>query len=94
VNEPGLYFYALKQKEIPMPSTPARLPLQRVANGEQIAPLVYSIRDTARLLGGMSLRTVNRLILRGELESIGQYKLRRVTYSSIIAYIERNKNEI
>jgi Helix-turn-helix domain len=69
------------------------IPPQRVADGEQVAPLVYSVRDTGRLLGGMSMRTVERLIARGELDSIGHYKLRRVTYSSIVAYIERNRNE-
>lgn len=67
---------------------------QRVTESQQVTPLVYSMRDTARLLGGMSMRTVDRLIARGELVSIGQRKLRRVTYASILAYIDRNRNEV
>jgi excisionase family DNA binding protein len=68
------------------------LPPQRVADAEQIAPLCYSMKDTARLLS-CSKRTVERLCYRGELESIGTGKLRRVLYESIVAYLNRNRNE-
>lgn len=68
------------------------LPPQRVADSEQVAPLQYKIEDTARLLS-VSRRTVERLIAQGELETVGRGKLRRVLYSSILAYIERHRND-
>jgi hypothetical protein len=46
------------------------LPPQRVADTDQVAPLQYSINDTARLLA-VSRRTIERLIARGELASVG-----------------------
>jgi excisionase family DNA binding protein len=68
------------------------LPPQKVADSEQVAPLQYKLRDAARLLS-VSVRTVERLIQRGELETVGLGKLRRVTLASILAYQERNRNE-
>ncbi len=68
------------------------LPPQRVAGSEQVAPLQYSIVDTARLLA-MSRRTVERLIMRGELATVGQGKLKRVPYDSIVAYQNRHRND-
>jgi excisionase family DNA binding protein len=68
------------------------LPPQKVAGGEQIAPLQYTIADTARLLSH-SRRTVERLIERGELESVGTGRLRRVPYDTILAYLHRHRNE-
>ncbi len=68
------------------------LPPQRVAESNQIAPLQYSIRDTARLLS-VSRRTVERLIVAGELATVGTGKLKRVPYDSIVAYQSRNRNE-
>jgi excisionase family DNA binding protein len=67
------------------------LPPQRVANSDQVAPLQYTIADTARLLS-VSRRTVERLIERGELATVGQGKLKRVPYDSIIAYLNRHRN--
>jgi excisionase family DNA binding protein len=66
---------------------------QRVADGGQVAPLQYTIRDTARLLS-MSHRTVERLIERGELSTVGTGKLKRVPWDSIVAYQNRNRNEV
>jgi hypothetical protein len=68
------------------------LPPQRVADGDAFVPLAFTLADTARLLGGCSVRHVQRLIEDGELEAIGQRKLRRVLYDSIVAYINRQRN--
>lgn len=65
---------------------------QRVADSDQVAPLQYSITDTARLLG-FSRRTVERLIEQGELATTGSGKLKRVPYDSIIAYQNRHRND-
>ena len=65
---------------------------QRVAGSDQVAPLQYSITDTARLLG-FSRRTVERLIGNGELASVGRGKLRRVPFDSIAAYQTRHRND-
>lgn len=65
---------------------------QRVAGGDQIAPIQYNISDTARLLG-FSRRTVERLIERGEFVTIGTGKLRRIPFDSIVAYQNRHRND-
>jgi excisionase family DNA binding protein len=65
---------------------------QRVAGSDQVAPLQYSITDTARLLG-FSRRTVERLIACGELASVGRGKLRRVPFDSIAAYQTRHRSD-
>lgn len=68
------------------------LPPQRVADGNLVAPLQYTIADTARLLS-VSTRTVKRLIASGELATVGQGRLRRVPYDSIVAYLNRHRND-
>jgi excisionase family DNA binding protein len=68
------------------------LPPQRVIDSDQIAPLQYTIADTARLLS-VSRRTVLRLIARGELATVGQGRLLRIPYDSIVAYLNRHRNE-
>lgn len=68
------------------------LPPQRVADSDQVAPIQYSIKDTARLLG-FSRRTVERLIERGELATVGTGKLKRIPYDSIVAYQNRHRND-
>jgi len=68
------------------------LPPQRVAGSDQVAPLQFSITDTARL-HGFSRRTVERLIANGELASVGRGKLRRVPFDSIAAYQARHRND-
>jgi excisionase family DNA binding protein len=68
------------------------LPPQRVADSEQIAPLQYTIADTARLLS-VSIRTVKRLIEKGELATVGQGRLKRIPYDSIVAYLNRHRND-
>ena len=68
------------------------LPPQKVAGSDQIAPLQYRIVDAARLLG-FSRRTIERLIARGELATVGQGKLKRVPYDSIVAYQNRHRND-
>jgi excisionase family DNA binding protein len=78
-----------------MKTKPVRLhllPPQKVADSDQIAPLQYRIGDTARLLS-VSRRTVERLIERGELATVGEGKLKRVPYDSIVAYQNRHRNE-
>ena len=80
----------------PSPSNPVPvlrlLPPQRVADSEQVAPLQFSINDTARMLG-FSRRTVLRLIARGELATVGRGRLKRVPYDSIVAYQNRHRND-
>ena len=61
---------------------PRMLPPQRVADSNQIAPLQYTVRDTARLLS-VSRRTVDRLIERGELATVGTGRLKRVPYDAV-----------
>lgn len=68
------------------------LPPQRVAGSDQIAPLQYSLKDTARLLS-VSRRTVERMIARGELATVGRGKLRRVPYDAIVAWQNRNRSD-
>lgn len=69
------------------------LPPQRVADSDQVAPLQYKIEEAARLLA-VSRATILRLIARGELASVGQGKLKRVPYDSIVAYQNRHRNEV
>lgn len=69
------------------------LPPQRVADSDQVAPLQYKIEDAARLLA-VSRATILRLIARGELASVGQGKLKRVPYDSIVVYQNRHRNEV
>lgn len=68
------------------------LPPQKVADSGQIAPLQYRLDDVARLLS-VSSRTVKRLIARGELSTVGQGRLKRVPYDSIIAYLNCHRND-
>jgi excisionase family DNA binding protein len=68
------------------------LPPQRVANSEQVAPLQYSLKDAARLLS-MSRRTIERLIARRELATVGRGKLRRIPIGELLAWQERNRSE-
>ncbi|NTU82976.1 MAG: helix-turn-helix domain-containing protein [Chloroflexales bacterium] len=66
----------------------------RPSNAESfLHPLLFSIPNTAIKLS-MSRRTVERLISAGELEAVGNGKLRRVTYTSILSYIERHRVEV
>ncbi len=66
------------------------LPPQRLAGGNQIAPLQYTIPDTGRLLAA-SQRTVERLIARGELATVERGRPKRVPYDSIVAYQNRHR---
>lgn len=66
--------------------------LERVVNRDQVGPLQYTICDTARLLS-ISRRTVERLIMCGELDTVGSRRLKRVPYDSIVAYQNRHRNE-
>jgi excisionase family DNA binding protein len=68
------------------------LPPQRVVDSDQVAPLQYSIVDTARLLA-VSRRTVERLITQGELATVGRGRLKRVPYDSIVDYQNRHRND-
>lgn len=68
------------------------VPPQRVADNEQVAPIQYRIPETARLLS-FSRRTVERLIERGELATVGRGRLKRIPYDSIVAYQNRHRND-
>jgi excisionase family DNA binding protein len=65
---------------------------QKVADSDQVAPIQYSILDTARLLA-VSRRTIERLIERGELATVGTGRLKRIPYDSIVAYQNRHRND-
>jgi excisionase family DNA binding protein len=76
------------------PTSPFRLlPPQKVADSDQVAPIQYKIEDTARLLS-VSRRTIERLIERGELATVGASKLKRIPYDSILAYQNRNRSDV
>jgi excisionase family DNA binding protein len=68
------------------------IPPQRVADSDEVAPLQYSIVDTARLLA-VSRRTVERLIAQGELATVGRGRLKRVPYDSIVDYQNRHRSD-
>jgi excisionase family DNA binding protein len=68
------------------------LPPQKIADSKQLAPLQYTVEDTARLLS-LSKRKVYQLIATGELESVGTGRLRRIPYDTILAYLHRHRNE-
>jgi excisionase family DNA binding protein len=57
---------------------------------EPSEPLQIPINEVARLLS-YNARTVRRLVERGELEAVGQGKLRRIVTASIHAYQQRNR---
>lgn len=65
---------------------------QRIADSDKLAPLQYTIDDTARLLS-VSRRTIVRLIERGELATVGTGRLKRVPFDSIVAYQNRNRSD-
>jgi excisionase family DNA binding protein len=65
---------------------------QKVVDSDQVAPLQYTLTDTARLMR-YSYRTVKRLVERGELATVGVGRLRRVPYDSIVAYLNRHRND-
>lgn len=67
------------------------LPPQKVADSELIAPLQYRLDDAARLLA-ISRRTLDRLIDRGEIATVGTGHLRRVPHDSLVAYQHRHRN--
>jgi excisionase family DNA binding protein len=68
------------------------LPPQKVADGEQVGPLQYRLDDAARLLA-ISRRTIDRLVEKGELATVGQGHLKRIPYDSIVAYLNRHRND-
>lgn len=68
-------------------------PPQRIAESGQLVPLQHKIADAARMLA-MSKRTIERLIASGELDTVGTGQLRRIPDDSIVAYIERHRNEV
>ena len=55
----------------------------------QFEPLQVTVREAGRLLS-YDTRTISRLVARGELEVVGQGRLRRVPLSSLLAYQQRH----
>lgn len=55
-----------------------------------LEPLQVKIATAAKLLD-YHVRTVYRLIDRGELETVGTGRLRRITVASLRAFQQRNK---
>lgn len=60
------------------------LPPQRVAGSDHVAPIQYTIQDTARPMA-LFRRTVQRLIERREPATVARGKLKRVSYNSIVS---------
>jgi excisionase family DNA binding protein len=56
---------------------------------DQLTPLQLPIRAAARLLS-YDARTITRLVERGELQAVGQGKLRRIVTASLHAYQQRH----
>lgn len=52
-------------------------------------PLLVRYTEAAQMLGGVSRRHVVDLVARKKLKAVGRGKARRVLYSSILAYIDR-----
>lgn len=63
---------------IPFPTAPAAS-----------TPLLVSYLEAAGILGGVSTRYIVDLVARKKLKAVGKGKARRIVYSSILAYIER-----
>lgn len=59
-------------------------------SGAELPPLQVTKREAAKLLG-YSVRTVERLVERGELTQIGQGRLVRFDLNDLRAYQERNR---
>ena len=66
--------------------------MKRRKSSEQEAPLVVRYEEAAQMLGGVSVRHVERLVGKRELRRVGANKARRVIYESLLAYIERAKD--
>jgi hypothetical protein len=56
------------------------------------APLIVTYEDAATILGGgrsLSTRHIERLVREKKLRKVGKNRARRIVYSSILDYIER-----
>lgn len=60
-------------------------------SGAELLPLQVTKAEAARLLG-YSIRTVERLVERGELAQIGSGRLARFDLADLRAYQDRNRN--
>jgi excisionase family DNA binding protein len=52
-------------------------------------PLLISFQHAADLLGAVSVRHIERLAKARKLRRVGAGRARRIVYSSLLAYIER-----
>lgn len=55
----------------------------------QNTPLLVTYAEAAQLLGRVSVRHVERLVAAGKLKAVGRSRARRILYTSILAYVER-----
>jgi hypothetical protein len=55
-------------------------------------PLVVTYLHAACLLGEVSVRHIERLVLKRQLRRVGSGRARRIVYRSILAYIEESSN--
>lgn len=60
-------------------------------SGAELEPLQVSKADAAKLLD-YSIRTIERLVERGELTQIGSGRLARFDLADLRAYQDRNRN--
>lgn len=59
---------------------------KQVTDLHEVAPLVYSFRDVARMLS-CSTGSVGRLVAKGKLRAVGTGRAKRVPAESVAAYI-------
>lgn len=65
--------------------TPLQFPTAPAAG----APLLVSYLEAAGILGGVSTRHIARLVAARKLRSVGSGRARRIVYSSILSYVEK-----
>lgn len=69
------------------PPKPAPADMPRNSGTAVPTPLLVTYAEAARLLGGVSIRYVERLVTAGKLKRKGRNKARRIVYQSILDYI-------
>lgn len=52
-------------------------------------PLAVTYKEAGQLLGGLSVRHIERMVIARKLRSSGAHRARRIVYASITAYLER-----
>ena len=66
-----------------------KAPIVSFSQHTHTAPLLVKYLEAASILGGVSMRYVEGLVAKKKLKTVGQGKARRILYSSIVTYIEK-----